>query len=261
MVFGLPTLIELQNIEDHAILAARTGLKFIEINMSFPQYTAAALDIDELVRLKKDHGVFYTIHADEFLNPFDFNIKVSDTYFSLMIDTIEVAKAIGAPVINIHLQKGIYVTLPGNVVLLTNVYKEEYLSAVRRFIKLCEDAIGDSGIKICIENVDSNAFTSSQLSAVEMFMQSSVFALTLDTGHELALGFPDTHVYERYPQRLLHMHLHDCKGKKPHLALGDGDVAVKEKLSLFKGETCLIEVKTVEGLLKSVEYLNRNNYL
>ena len=160
MHYGMPTLVECKTLGECALIADELSLGFIEINMSFPEYCAAEFDIDGACRIAEKHGIFYTIHADEALNPFDFNPSVSDCYFGVMRDTIGVAKRIGARVINLHLQKGIYVTLPGKVILLTDVYKEKYLSRVRDFIKLCEDEIAGSDIKICIENVDSNPFTS-----------------------------------------------------------------------------------------------------
>ena len=127
---------------------------------------------------------------------------------------------------------------------------------------MCEDEIGNSGIVIAIENVDSNPFTVPQIEALKYFMASSVFALTLDTGHEMALDFADIEVFRRYPDKLRHMHLHDCKGKKPHLALGDGDVDIDEKLSLLNEKsTCLVEVKTIEGLEKSMVYLKNKGLI
>jgi sugar phosphate isomerase/epimerase len=84
--------------------------------------------------------------------------------------------------------------------------------------------------------------------------------LTLDTGHEYCLSHADSHVFEEYPDKLVHMHLHDAKGKSAHLPLGSADVAVKEKLSAFRRDgTCLIEVKTIAGLEESVQYLKNNN--
>jgi len=256
MFFGMPVMVECNGMRENAEVAKRLGLDFIEMNMSFPEYTKERIDADELRKIAEDYGIFYTIHADEFLNPFDFNSNVSECYFSVMKDTIEVAKKIGAKIINLHLLKGIYVTLPERVILLTDVYFDEYIEKVRRFVSLCESEIGGSGIKICIENVDSNAFSSSQIKALDdVFMKSPVFFLTLDTGHEFCLEGKDTFVFEKYPDRLMHMHLHDAKGRKPHLALGDGEIDIKSKLSLLTGDTCLIEVKTIEGLEKSVKYL------
>ncbi len=255
MKFGMPTLVECESIGECCRVAGECGLDFVEINMSFPQYQAENLDIAELLLLKEKYGITYTIHADEQMNPFDFNERVSDCYFEVMRDTIRTAKKISAKVINLHLMRGVYVTLPGKVILLTDVYFDEYLTRVKKFIEMCEAEIGDSGIKIAIENVDTNPFTESQLRALEYFLKSPAFALTLDTGHEDCLGYRDTHVFEKYPEKQAHMHLHDSDGKKPHLALGDGRLNIIDKIRSFSGETCLIEVKTVEGLRASVEYL------
>ena len=255
MKFGMPTLVECNDIRECAAVAKRCGLDFIEINMSFPQYQAENADIAQLKKIAEENNLFYTIHADEQLNPFDFNRSVSECYFEVMRETIRFAKALSIPVINLHLLKGVYVTLPGRVILLTDVYFDEYLTRVKKFIKMCEEEIGDSDLKIAIENVDSNPFTESQIKALEYFLESPVFALTLDVGHEVCLGYKDSHIFEKYPEKKIHLHLHDSDGKKPHLALGDGTLDIKGLISDFKGETCLLEVKTIAGLETSVEYL------
>ena len=256
MKYGMPTLVECEGIKECADLAFECGLDFIEINMSFPQYLPSSLDIDALRLIMKEKNLFYTIHADEQLNPFDFNPKVSACYFDVMRDTIRFAKALDIPVINMHLLKGVYVTLPGKVILLTDVYEKEYFTRVKEFIALCEEEIGDSKLKIAIENVDSNPFTESQLKALEFFMQSPVFALTLDTGHELCLGGKDTPVFDKYPNKLVHLHLHDSNGKSAHLPLGSADIDFKSKMAQLKsGNTCLIEVKTADGLRQSLAAL------
>ncbi len=261
MKFGMPTLVECKDIYDCADLAGRLSLDFIEINSSFPQYQVEVMDRAELRRLSREYGIFYTIHADEGLNPFDFNKVVSECYFELMKRHIDFALEIGASVINMHLMKGVYVTLPGEVILLNDVYRDEYLARVDEFISMCEGEIGSGGLKIAIENVDSNPFTTSQRAAMPRFMASDVFALTLDTGHDECLGGKDRDVFATYPERLKHLHLHDSDGKSAHLPLGVGRINIDEKLGLLKENgTCLIEVKTISGLESSIEYLRRKGY-
>ena len=258
MKFGMPTLVECRDVFECRDVALRYGLDFIELNMSFPQYQPTSLDVSELIAMQERDGIFFTIHADEMLNPFDFNSKVSECYFDVMRDTISFAKSARISIINMHLIKGVYVTLPNKFILLSDVYFEKYIEKVGQFIKMCEDEIGDADLKIAIENVDSNSFTDSQIKALELFLASPVFALTLDTGHELCLGYSDTHVFEKYPEKLSHMHLHDAKGKNAHLPLGTGEVKIFDSLAKISDEcTCLVEVKTIEGLAESVEYLKR----
>ena len=261
MKFGMPTLVECDDIFACRDVAVKYGLDFIEINMSFPQYLPNNLDAVALREMTARDHIGFTIHADEMLNPFDFNPVASECYFGVMRDTIRFAITIGAPIINMHLLKGVYVTLPGKVILLTDVYKDKYLSRVKEFIAMCEREIGDAPLKIAIENVDSNPFTTSQLSALELFMESPVFALTLDTGHELCMDYKDAGVFEKYPEKLVHLHLHDSDGKSAHLPLGTARVAISEKLAALRGDTCLIEVKTIAGLEESVEYLKNEQIM
>ena len=260
MKFGMPTLVECKDVFECRDVAKKYRLDFIELNMSFPQYQPSTLSLSRLRQMMEEDKIFFTIHADEMLNPFDFNSKVAECYFDVMRDTIRFAKALDIPVINMHLLKGVYVTLPGKVILLSDVYFDNYKEKVEQFIQMCENEIGDSNLKIAIENVDSNPFTDSQLRVMELFMSSPVFALTLDTGHEFCLSYADSHVYDKYPDKLVHMHLHDAKGKSAHLPLGSAEVSVKDKMAMLKhGETCLIEVKTIAGLEESVAYLKSNN--
>lgn len=260
MKFGMPTLIECRDVYECCDEAKRYGLDFLEINMSFPDYQPRSLSASSLIQKAKENNLFFTIHADEMLNPFDFNERISSAYFDVMRDTISFAKAISARVINMHLLRGVYATLPNKVVYLNDVYFQIYIEKVGQFIKMCEDEIGNSGIKIAIENVDSNPFSESQLKALELFMKSDVFYLTLDTGHEMCLDFKDSHVFEKYRERLAHLHLHDSHGRAAHLPLGAGHVDVFGKLSALQhGDTVLIEVKTLEGLSESIEYLKKQN--
>ena len=262
MKLGMPTLVECKDIFECCDVASQHGLDFVEINMSFPQYLPSALSVDSILERARRDGLFFTIHADEMLNPFDFNPKVSACYFDVMRETVRFAKAIGAPVVNMHLLKGVYVTLPGEVILLSDVYRTEYMARVKEFIAMCEAEIGNSNLKIAIENVDTNAFTESQIAALELFLASPVFALTLDTGHELCLGFADTPIFKRYRDKLVHLHLHDAKGTAAHLPLGTAEVAIASKLSLLPPDkTCLIEVKTLRGLAESIVYLKKNRYI
>jgi len=251
--------VECNDIYDCRDVAVKYGLDFIEINMSFPQYLPESLSVEKLIEMKQKDNLFFTIHADEMLNPFDFNPVVSKCYFDIMRNTIRFAKQLDIPVINMHLLKGVYVTLPEKVILLTDVYNDIYIKKVKEFIKMCEEEIGDSNLKIAIENVDSNPFTKSQIEALKYFMASDYFGLTLDTGHELCLNFADVDVFKTYPEKLIHMHLHDAKGKSAHLPLGIGEVKVFDKIDMLsKNSNCLIEVKTIAGLKQSIEYLKEN---
>lgn len=254
--YGMPTLVECKDIDDCAELCHRLGLKFIEINQSFPQYQPASMDLNHLKELKERYGIGYSIHMDESMNPFDFNAAVAEVYRRNAVESIEFAKALGIKKLNLHLLRGVYVTLPGKRIFLNDVYGEDYLASVAKFRDVCDQAIGDSGVLICIENTD-DPFLPCHFGAMEVLLQSKNFALTLDTGHDQASNHVDLDFFKKNKNRLSHVHLHNCKGKSPHLPLGEGDVDILGMLKLTEetGSDCVIEVKTIEGLEQSVEWL------
>ena len=72
MKYGMPSLIEFRTVEEHVRFCAEHGLDFYELNLAFPWFQSDKLDVDELVRLKKQYGIDYTVHFHDEINPFDF---------------------------------------------------------------------------------------------------------------------------------------------------------------------------------------------
>lgn len=262
MKFGMPTLVEYKNTEECAVLCKKLGLDFVEINMSFPGYLAETLSYDGLAEISEKTGVEYTFHLDEQLDPFNFSKIISSAYSDIAKKAIELSEKLGGTRLNMHLPMGVYATLPEKRVYLSEVYNDIYTEKVIRFAELCRSEIGSGKTLLCIENTDASrfGFTGFQRGAIDEMLKYDCFALTLDTGHEIVAEFRDRDVYEKYPDRLFHMHLHDATREKgPHLPLGEGEVKTDEMLALAekKNLTCLIEVKTSEGIEKSVNYLRR----
>ena len=91
--FGMPTLIENRTLQDNINLCSRLGLRFIELNMNFPEYQTEELEQTERLAEAADAaGIYYTIHLDENLNIADFNRLVTDAYLETVRRTVEVAK-------------------------------------------------------------------------------------------------------------------------------------------------------------------------
>ena len=53
MKFGMPTLVECNDIYDTMELCSECGLDFIEINLSFPQYLPQNLDTEKIKKIAK----------------------------------------------------------------------------------------------------------------------------------------------------------------------------------------------------------------
>ena len=256
--FGMPTLIETSALEECAKLCAELGLDFIELNMNMPQYQLDRIDVEYFKRVADKYGIYYTIHLDENLNVSDFNPYVAKAYIKTVADTIEIAKQLGVRVINMHMARGVYFTLPDRKVYLFSEYKEQYLKSITAFRNMCENSIGDADIKICIENCDG--YEDFQKEAVELLLESKVFALTFDAGHNHGIGGTDKRFILKHKDRLSHIHLHEAEGKKNHLALGTGEMDIEKYINLANEHNCrvVLETKTVDGLKQSVKWLKKN---
>lgn len=270
MQFGMPTLIENKTLEDNISLCSSLGLKFIELNMNLPEYQVDELEqTDRLMELADKAGIYYTIHLDENLNIADFNRLVSDAYLETVRRSIEVTKALlplrdsygdaSQPLtLNMHMHHGIYITLPDRKVQMYDRDFDTYMKSFSVFREKCEEWIGDSDIMIAVENTDG--FREYEKKAIEFLLESPKFGLTWDIGHSKATGEKDVPFIMSHKDHLIHFHIHDGSEVPPrnHLALGDGEIDLKERLSLAeqRNARCVLETKTIEALKKSVLWLN-----
>lgn len=267
--FGMPTLIENKTLEENIALCHSLGLKFIELNMNFPEYQLESLEqTDKLIEAAEKAGIYYTIHLDENLNIADFNQLVSGAYLETVRRTIEVAKKLmvlrdsygdrSQPLtLNMHMNHGIFITLPDRKVQMYDRDFDSYIRAFTDFRAKCEEWIGSSNIKIVVENTDG--FRDYEKKSIEHLLKSPVFGLTWDIGHSKATGEKDVSFIMEHEEKLIHFHIHDGKENPPknHLALGDGEIDLLERLKLAekRNARCVLETKTIEALKKSVEWI------
>lgn len=258
--FGMPTLIETKTVAEAAALCRELGLSFLELNTNFPLHQPDILCHRELNRLAQDYGIFYTIHLNDELAVADFNPHVADGYRRSVLDTIALAKRIGAQKLNMHLSKGACYTMPDRKVFFYEAYLEQYLKQMTDFRDICTAAIGGSGIQICVENCDG--YRDFHKKALDILLDSPVFGLTLDIGHSYCAGFADEPLILANRDRLHHMHMHDAKdGTRDHLALGAGEMDIPKYLELADrcGCTVVLETKTVAGLRQSAQWIHGLN--
>lgn len=261
MDFGMPTLVECPDLEACCALGKELGLQFVEFNMSFPQYQLESVTAATLRRLRERYGLYFTVHMDEQMNPFDFNRRIAEAYTEEMLDVIALAREAGIPRLNLHLMRGVYVTLPGKRIYLYDVYRDEYLKNVRAFAERCEKALDGSDTLICMENVDEGLDGFHRAAARRLF-EYPHFALTLDVGHARMTGDKDIPFYDEHEDRLRHMHLHNAAAG-PHMPLDEGSIDIQACLRRAErsGSTVVVEVKTIEGLRRSCEWLRAQDRL
>lgn len=257
--FGMPTLIEIDTLEESAALCRALGLSFIELNMNFPQYQFETMDAAKLGAVARKYGIFYTLHLDDNMNVADFNSAVAKAYADTVVDAVALAKELEIPVINMHLSRGGAVTLPEGRVYLFERHRRQYLERITSFRDRCHGAAAGSGVRICVEN--TVGYPDWQTQALDTLLESEAFGLTLDVGHDFCTGGGDLEIICRREDRLCHMHLHDAvKPGRDHLALGDGQLELPDRLALARRRDCtvVLEIKTEEALRRSVAWLDAN---
>ena len=256
--FGAPTMVEMETLEQAAQVCAELNLDFLELNINFPQYPLTELDAEKLKELSARHGIFYTLHLDDEMSIADFNPYIAEGYCKTVYDAIELSKTLGIRKLNMHMSRGAKYTLPDRVIYFFEAYEKDYLERIRSFRDACAKHIGDAEITICVEN--TAGFLPFQQKAVELLLESPVFGLTFDIGHNYCSGDMDESFILAHKDRLKHFHIHDCvEGKKDHRTLGTGVLDVKRYLALAEelGCTAVVETKTVESLETSMGWIRR----
>lgn len=254
MHWGIPTLIELPGPEESAALCRELGFQFVELNMNLPEYQQ--WDIARLQEASEKYGIYYTAHVDENLDVCNFNQRVADAYLETLLEAISAAKRLNVPTLNMHLQKGVYFTLPNEKIYLYRRYWEQYSARLAKAVVGCEQAAAGSDLKICIENTGVYHLDFLQ-SSLDAFLQSPLFGLTYDIGHDYSAGQVDKPVILERQDRLQHFHIHDALGGKNHLELGSGEMDIPWYIHLAEERHCraVLEVKTAAALRASAKWL------
>ena len=261
MDLGMPFLLENASVDDAAALCAELGLQFVELNMSFPLCQPERVTAEHLRALQARYGIYFTFHLDEDMAPCAFSAPVRAAWLQVAQQSIALARAIGAPAVNLHWLRGVYVTLPTRRDFLFSRYRDEYLQNTLRFRSVCEEA-SQGQVAVCIENTEQG-WAPFQQEAIDLLLQSPAFALTLDTGHNCVAAYCDEPFYARHPGRLRHMHLHDATPNQCHMPLGAGtlDIAALIQRGDAAGARAVLEIKTVAALHDSVSYLRQRGLM
>lgn len=254
MRLGMPVLLECPDLAACGVLCRELGLDFVELNGNLPACQPDTLKERTLRRIQEEQGIFFTLHLDEDADPCHFNPLVAEAWTRTVLAGLELAQRMEMPVVNMHLPSGVFFTLPEARVYLYERYRDRYLRDLRRFRDRCREAVGDSGVRICMEN--TGGYTPSQREGLEVLLECPAFGLTLDTGHDFCMGGVDGAWIRERGSRLYHIHLHDAEGKRNHLPLGQGELDLDAcwELASAGDRTVVLEVKTIAGLRTSAAW-------
>lgn len=258
MKYGMPTLIELDTLEDNVLLCKALNLDFVEINMNFPEYQLDNLDHEELNRLQLEHSVFFTFHLAEDIDIGHLNATIREAYLKDLFNTLELMSKIGATVLNMHMSKGIFVTLPERKINIYEQYINRYNANILTFKNKVSPILKDKGIQIYIENTGIYDRTYIK-EAVSQLLSDESFRLTWDVGHDHSSGHKDKAYMYQNLDKIHHYHIHDAIASQNHMTLYDGDIDVEAffKLADTSSSTVVIETKTINALKASINRLNQ----
>ncbi|MCH4890547.1 sugar phosphate isomerase/epimerase [Acidaminobacter sp. JC074] len=250
-MIGMPALIEFDSFKENAELCHKLGLDFIEINMNLPLYSHK-IDVEEIKKYLKLYDLKLTLHLSESFDPFVLDPIYRQAALDSFNSALEIAKNLGVKLLNMHMSKGIYFTLPDGKLLLNKKFHHEYLTYVQEFKSLVES----SDIILCIENTGIHDLDFIQ-TATDILLEADNIFLTYDIGHDITSGYKDKAYFDLRRDKICHYHIHDATTSHNHLELYTGDLDIDGYISQAKnsGASCVIEVKTARALTQSVEKL------
>ncbi|MFC3769068.1 sugar phosphate isomerase/epimerase family protein [Paenibacillus sp. GCM10012303] len=262
MRFGMPTLVEYASIEDNVQLCRRLGLHFIELNMNLPICLPESLSPSDIRSYTERYGIRFSVHLPEELDVTSYHPSIRSGHLERCEQTMEWANRSGIRTLTMHLNNGIYFTLPNTKVWINEQYEETYLELLLKSYAELYRLAKSYGVDLCIENT-GNFQLPFVGRALELLSASPNFRLTWDVGHDAKAGFAEKEVFDRYRSRVRHMHLHDYNGKSDHQPLYKGIVPLGDRLSLAREHdwTVVIEVKTGDSLTESVEALRSRGFM
>lgn len=257
MLLGMPTLIELDSLEENIHLCHELDLDFIELNMDLPYCSFKQMDIGKIKGLLDEYGLFLTMHFPEQADLGNYNEIIRESYLKLFQSFLPYIKQLKIQKINLHFNEGIYFTLPNKKEYIYQKdienFRNNWICSLKEFI--------NQGLTICIENTQTPDFKVNEIE--HLLSELPQLMLTWDIGHDKRFENKVEHVYVKNQQRIKHFHLHDVIGQQDHLEFGKGEIDFSKYLRYMNEEsTIVIEVKTKEGLTNSViafrEFLQAN---
>ena len=246
MIYGMPSLVEFNSILDNVNFAKSNDLKFIELNMDLPY----CVNIKENELLKYD--IEFTMHISEKINVAELNDNLRIAYLNEAIRQIELGITNNVRKFNIHIDSGVYFTLPDGKFFLNEKYQDIYETNLNNSCKVLNDIAKKYNIEINFENTKIQKFTPVAIKVINNYEN---LGFTLDIGHN------EKNKNKAFPllnetNKIRHIHLHDYDGCSDHLTIGKGIIDFTKYQNVLKNNYIVIEVKQTNELEESIKYLS-----
>ncbi|CAK7078825.1 hypothetical protein CIW83_11705 [Tissierella sp. P1] len=252
--FGMPTLIEKDTILDNVILCNELELDFVELNMNLPYCMPDKNNPEKMLKLMEEYNINFTLHFPEEIDFGCFYDEIRHANILLFNNMAIWASKFRVEKINIHLNPGIYFTLPEEKVFVYDRHREIFIEKfIDSMIKII-DIAKPLGIKVCVENMKVHDFMEE---AFRKMASIDDLYFTWDVGHDAMSNYKMKEIYLKNPHKVSHMHLHDYNGNSDHQILFEGIIPIKERIKFAEENnlTVVIETKTEEALRKSIKRL------
>ena len=250
MKYGMPTLLEFNSIEENLNFAKQNNLDFIELNMNLPY----CFNLKEK-ELNK-YNYLFTMHISEELNIAELNEELRKLYLKEIIRQINIGISNNIKKYTIHLNSGIYFTLPKGKTFLNGKYLDLYKEQVIKSCNELNEIAKVNNINLNFENTKIETFTKE---AINIIKDYSNLGFTLDIGHN------EKNNNLAYPlfletNKINHIHMHDYDLAKDHLPLGSGNIDFNKYNNVLNNNYIVIEIKETKELIESINYIkNRLN--
>ncbi len=241
MKYGMPTLAKYNSILENVDFAIKNHLDFVELNMDLPYCF-------EMHDLKK-YDIEFTMHISEEVNVADLNPFLKKDYLDEAIREIMLGIENGIKKYNLHLDTGVYFTMPSGKYYLNDKYIDIYLKHLQDSCLILNDLAKDKNIEINFENTKINDFIKEAVKVIEEY---PYLGFTLDIGHNEKDGNKAYPIFKE-TNCIRHIHMHDYDGKSDHLALLSGKIDFHKYQDVLKDKYIVIEVKEEQELIDSIK--------
>ena len=244
MKYGMPSLVEFNSIKENVLFAKKNNLSFIELNMDLP-YCQKELNLCE-------YNFDFTMHLSEKLNVAELNNYLRKAFLKETIRQIKLGIKNGITHYTIHLDSGVYFTLPNGKFFLNEKYIDIYQKNLEDSCKILNDLAMNNNVMINFENTKIHDFTNL---AIETIAKYDYLGFTLDIGHNEK---NDNKAYPLFKRKgkIRHIHMHDFDGKNDHIAIGDGIINFTKYKNEIKNNYVVIEVKEKSQLISSINKIS-----
>lgn len=246
-MIGMPTLIEFNSIKENTDFAKKLGFDFVELNLNLPYVRQ---DLENGVALDKD--IEYTLH---FLDEAEFLYEEVTRGYANFLHKFLGHYCGEIKQVNIHLNQGPIQTVSGKKNYLNDIYYDSYIKTLVKNLRIFQAECMLNGANLVIENIK---YMPHILKSLKDLMVEN-FKFTYDVGHDAKENFPLNSFFKDNIISYNEMHLHDVLDGKDHLALGDGSLDINSFYRLMKNKFLLVEVKSKNDLIKSMNYLKQIN--